>query len=166
MSNPAVINALRVIALADADELSPEAWYKSKCRWYSREFHTELQKVVEMPIEVVLGTYYEDLYWNLRNGSNDQIQQLNQIILNTLATDSPTFQQEQDKIEAEDDEWYEQELAAYHAQLEAQDRELAAKKLKAKEPGILIDNPNLSGNTQTTVVNPIDPPVFDENEED
>jgi len=166
MSNPAVINALRVIALAEADEQSPEAWYKSKCRWFSREFHTPLKEVEAYPIEYVLRHYYEDHYWALASGSDEDAQHLNQIIINTLAVDSPTFKEEMAQVEAEDDDWYEQEIAALHAKSLKQDLEIAQKKIKPDSNGILIDKPNLSKDTKTITVNPFDPPVFDDIDEE
>jgi hypothetical protein len=168
MSSPGVLNALRVIALSDAEHETPDAWYKSKCRWYSREFNTPLPSVMDMPVEVVLRTWYEDYYWNLKHGNEEGQEHLNQIIVNTLVNELPQFQAEIEKIEQEDDDWYEQEIAALHAKLESQNREIAKKTIKPDKNGILIDKPDLKPNLKDEYhisVNPVDEPVYGDDED-
>jgi hypothetical protein len=171
MSTPEVINALRLIALQGADENSPDAWYKSKCRWYSREFHTPLEEVFNLPIEKVLTTFFEDLYWSLAHGNDQSRMDFNQLVVDALKSESTSYQEEMTQIEAEDDEWYEQELAALHAQTETKAKAKAKPPVitqqmpKADQNGILIDKPNLANTAETITVNPVDPPVFGDDED-
>lgn len=54
--------ALQTLALRDVLKESPEVNLNSVFRWYSREFHTPLHTVEELPIEYILQHYYEDSY--------------------------------------------------------------------------------------------------------
>lgn len=54
--------ALANVTLGAKAPDAPEAWLRSVFRWYSREFHTPLHVVPELPMEDILLHYYECLY--------------------------------------------------------------------------------------------------------
>ena len=157
MISPNVLRALRLIALAEADEQSLEAWYKSVCRWYSREFHTPLQQVLEMSDEYVLATYYEDVFWKLRTGSDSQVEAFDKIVDAVLAEESP----EAAETEDEDEDWYQQELQNL-------DEQLAKKSEKTRETGDvardgkLMPEPNLPEEDRSVRVDHVDDPIPDD----
>jgi hypothetical protein len=159
MISPNVLKALRVIALNEADEKLFPAWYKSLCRWYSREFHTPLAQVEDMAEETVIRTWYEDIFWRLNSGTKEQKDKFDEIVFEVLAEESPQVKSDVEQMQEEDDAWYEQELAAYDKQLKEQE---AAGKTEenALDPmdGILISDPNLKDQAvNKTVV--VDDPI-------
>jgi HEPN domain-containing protein len=64
--------ALRVLALAEVIKDNPSAQYSLRrvFRWYSKEFHTPLHIVEELPTHDVLTHYYESHYEGLEDDSN------------------------------------------------------------------------------------------------
>lgn len=59
-----IYEAIRAVALHNIlfDNSDSDYQYRKVCRWYSKEFHTPLKDVYEMPIEDVLLNYWEQLY--------------------------------------------------------------------------------------------------------
>jgi len=164
MISPNVLKALRVIALAQADSYTFDAWYKSICRWYSREFHTPLNKVEELSPEHVIRTHYEDLFWKLKTGDQTQRDAFEDMIDQILVEDSPEVQAEVQEAEADDDDWYQQELAALDEKLNKQGAKITREKTISHRDGILIDKPNLSKDANIKFVEAEDEPVPDDDE--
>lgn len=130
------IDAIQLIAAEAVDSDTYDAWYKSICRWYSREFSTPLPQVEEMPEEEIFRVYYEDAFWVLAHGNEEQQNKFAQIVQDLMQRYVPDG--EIAAIDHQDDDWYEQELAAL-------DKKLAAKSNKAEveDEGSLMSEPNL-----------------------
>ena len=138
------LQALRVLALYEVDSDTYEAWYKSLCRWYSREFHVPLPQVLEMSDESVLKTYYEDFFYQIKN-SNDEGQQEKYNELKSLYLKDLTKPSAEDLQEKEDDnEWYQEELQ----KIKDEETKKVSKSKKLDEESDL--NPNLQNNVQST----------------
>lgn len=56
------VEAIRLVAMQAVAECSPEYQLRSVMRWWSREFHTPLAEVYEIPLENILLDYYECKY--------------------------------------------------------------------------------------------------------
>jgi hypothetical protein len=161
MISPNVLRALRVIALNEADEKLFPAWYKSLCRWYSREFHTPLVQVEDMSEDYVIRTWYEDIFWRLNSGTKEQKEKFDEIVFEVLAEESQQVKSDVEQMQEEDDAWYEAELAAYDKQLKEQAAEKAKENADGVLDGILISDPNLRDQAvNKTVV--VDDPIPDD----
>lgn len=151
MIKPETLKALRVIALAEADQKTYNAWYKSICRWYSEKFHTKLMEVLDYSEVHVLTTYFEDVFWTLKKQADGSLDaeddsaylRYEQLVQDCLIDGDAVSQVEMEEIESEDDDWYEQELANFEKTLNKQDRDITKKMAKTGSDGILIDKPNL-----------------------
>jgi hypothetical protein len=163
MIKPDTLKALRVIALAHADGYTYDAWYKSLCRWYSREFHTPLADVMEMADEEVIKTWFEDTYWKLRNSDSDEVlERFDRIIEDTVAGSTTKGQEEQAEAEAEDDDWYQQELAEIEKKLNKQAPVMSGKNGNKSVPKASSQEPNLDSRPTTRFVQGEDPFPDDE----
>ena len=161
MISPGVLRALRVIALNEADEKLFPAWYKSLCRWYSREFHTPLVQVEDLSEDYVIRTWYEDIFWRLASGSKEQKEKFEEIIFEVLSEESPEVKSDVEQMQEEDDAWYAAELAAYDEQLKEQAAEKSEENDGRMMDGILISDPNLKDQAVSkTVV--VDDPIPDD----
>lgn len=138
-----VLKSLRIISLAEADDQTLSAWHKSLCRWYSREFHTPLHLVLEMPAETIFTVYYEDMFWNLKTGSEKQQEALNEIIATVLSEEDPNIQIEEQNEEQEDDVWYQEELEALDKKLGQKDDQSSSPSKTSQTPSFTVKNPNL-----------------------
>jgi hypothetical protein len=156
MITPNVLKALRVVALEQADSQSFPAWYNSVCRWYSREFHTPLHMVEEMPYEQVLKVYYEDSFWKLRTGTEEQRAAFQEIIADALTQDHEETKAAAQEAEEENDSWYEQELAQINDSINKQ----GVKIIKENDA---LRNPNLEKDIHK-FVEAEDDPVPDDGE--
>lgn len=165
MLKPDVLRALRVIALAEADDLSYDGWYKYICRWYSREFHTPLPQVESMPEEIVLKTYYEDVFWRLANGTEEQKNKLEEIIVEHLQESHHETQSVLADAEEEDDDWYQQELDSFEKKLSKQDTDITQKTERKRSDKILIDKPNLEDVPKWVYTEANDAPVPDDDDD-
>lgn len=145
---PDVLKALRVIALAEADERTFDAWYKSLCRWYSREFSTSLPQVLEFPMEVVFTTYFEDVFWKLANGDEKQREALQDLITGLLSEEHEEFKDMATQEQEEDDEWYQEELARIEKELKSKKSNKINTSQGGMDSDIGLDNPNLSKEDQ------------------
>lgn len=163
MIKPDTLKALKVIALAHADGHTYDAWYKSLCRWYSREFHTPLHTVMDMSEEDVIRTWFEDVYWKLRSADNEEAQdRFDQIIVETVAEGDTEAQVEIEEVEAEDDDWYQRELADIDKKMAKQDAEIARKSMKKAPVSMQKKEPNLGAKPITRFVQGEDPFPDDE----
>ncbi len=173
MIKPETLKALRVIALAEADQKSYDAWYKSICRWYSEKFHTKLLEVLDYSEDFVLKTYFEDVFWTMKRAADQSLDaeddsaymRFEQLIQDSLIDSDAVSQAEIEEIEAEDDDWYEQELANFEKTLAKQDRDIAKKTNKTGMEGILIDKPNLEQEPSNRFVAGEDPIFGDDDDE-
>lgn len=57
-----LLKATRVLAMHAVEKKPPEYVYRFIMRWYSREFHTRLDEVEDVPVEDVLQHYFECRY--------------------------------------------------------------------------------------------------------
>lgn len=144
------INSIKILSLKTAIDNSFEAWYSHICRWYSRNFYTPLPQVEDMAPEVVLKTYYDDLFYKLVNSEAEEAkkavkEEIERIVYYETRTKDDV--EAEKEAEVEDDEWYAEEL-----------RKINEKFDKNK------DNPNLidSGKDKEFVEFDDDPPDFDE----
>lgn len=124
MARPDTIENIRIIALAEASARTPEAWYKDKQRWYSITFHVSLVEVEAMSEERVLKTFFEDLYWKLRNGDEGQRAAFESTVQSLLDTEVAEDRAIAEQIESDDEDWYQQELAELDEKLAKQDKTL------------------------------------------
>ena len=161
MIKPDTLKALRVIALRHADEKTYDAWYKSIARWYSREFHTPLMAVMDMADEDLFRVYFEDSFWKLKTGDEKAVEKFEELVHDVLAEDHHESQLEMDEIDEEDDDWYEQELAALDEQLTRQHGGMSKESADQSMDGGLSNNPNLDLEPTTRFV-PVDDDPFDE----
>lgn len=114
------LNNLRILSLKDAIENNFETWYASVCRWYSRNFYTPLVKVEEMAPEVILKTYYDDIYYKLATSnekeSRDHIEREVKAIIYSKNKTTKDIEQELEEEQA-DEEWYQEELRKINEQI-------------------------------------------------
>jgi succinate dehydrogenase flavin-adding protein (antitoxin of CptAB toxin-antitoxin module) len=54
-----VLDALQLRATLAILKPDREAWKRYICRWYSKEFHTPLDQVYDLPMEFILTNYFE-----------------------------------------------------------------------------------------------------------
>lgn len=107
------IRALHILAL-DAVECSDyESWYRSICRWYSREFHTPLKEVLEYSDEFVVKTYFEDNLWRTKNSDTDRAEEIYEDLKYRITTPP----EELAELEEEDDEWADEMIAQINEEL-------------------------------------------------
>ena len=162
MITPDTLKALRVIALRHADEKTYDAWYKSIARWYSREFHTALSLVMEMADEDVLRVYFEDTFWRLKTGDDKGEEAFERIVQDVLVDGHHESQVEMEEVDAEDDDWYEQELAELEEKLSKQDSKITRETVVSSMTGGLMDKPNLDQEPTTRFVEGDDDPFPDD----
>jgi hypothetical protein len=100
--------AARVLALKSV--LYPDDLYYLRriFRWYSRNFHTPLHVVGELPLEDVLEAYYEDNYEHLT--SDDDPTKLTEELQELTETDQQRFRREmlEQSVELDDEEYLRQ----------------------------------------------------------
>lgn len=152
MIKPDTLKALRVLALHNADEKTFDAWYKSICRWYSEKFHTALSLVMDMAEEDVLRTWFEDSFWRLKTGTEKQQEAFEHLVEDVLIEQHPESQTVAEEVEEEDDNWYEQELAALETSLNKQDADISRETVVSSRDGALQDKPNLAEEPTTRFV--------------
>lgn len=95
-------------AIANVKNPTFESWYRSICRWFSREFNTPLKTVLDYSYEFVLQNYYEEQFHKLANGSDEEKKIFEEVIEDAIR--DSIYKEESDQIDLEDDEWYKQEL--------------------------------------------------------
>lgn len=107
------INNIKILSLRQSVEKTFDSWYSSICRWYSRNFYTPLSEVEDMPAEIVLKTYYDDVYYKLANANDEESQKmLKEEIERIVYQETKTSEDEEieELIEQDDEEWYQEEL--------------------------------------------------------
>ena len=139
-----LIEALKILSLAEVDSQSYIAWYKSTCRWYSREFHTPLSEVLEMSEEEVIQTYFDDKFYELRNSNTEQAQEaFENLKEDALRKGNKIGAKTEEQLNEEDDDsWYEEELAQLKKLDE--DRKNKKKPNKSNKLDLKSANPNLN----------------------
>lgn len=163
MIKPDTLKAIRVIALRHADEKTYDAWYKSICRWYSEKFHTALHLVSDMADEDVLRVYFEDTFWRLKSSGDEKAEEaFERIVQDVLVDGHHESQVEMDEVDEEDDDWYEQELAALDEQIKKQDSKITRETVVTSSNGGLIGKPNLDQEPTTRFVDGDDDPFPDD----
>lgn len=155
-----MLKSIRILAFCEVDNETFEAWYRHICRWYSREFHTPLDKVLEMSEEYILQTYYEDIFYKLKSsttGDNQEAQtQYNEIKSSLIKESRPTDDSKtlSEIAEEEDDEWYQEELARIQQETDAKSNK---KDSKFKKIADKSQKPNLKDEPQTLFFDGEDP---------
>jgi hypothetical protein len=96
-------------AIADTKNPTFDSWYRSICRWFSREFSTPLKTVLDYPYEFVLQNYYEEQFYKLANGSEEEKKIFEEVIEDAVR--GSVLDEEAEQVYLEDDEWYKQDLA-------------------------------------------------------
>jgi hypothetical protein len=71
-----ILKAIQIISLKEIEEEKFNQWYNYICRWYSREFATPLEQVLDMADETIIRTYFEDTFYNIYHSDNDKAIQL------------------------------------------------------------------------------------------
>jgi hypothetical protein len=87
-----LLKGLQITAVNAVEINGYEVWYRYLCRWYSREFHTPLHDVLEMPEEYILSTYFEDKTYSLYHSGTEDVEMLWKELKHNLST---TPEQEQ-----------------------------------------------------------------------
>lgn len=133
------VRDIQILALGNIEDPDGEAYYRRICRWYSREFSTPLDTVLnDIPEKDVLLHYYEDLYHNLYNDESEEGQmryiQLRDAI---LRTDKDVVEEEIQ--EEEDDDWANEMIE----QIRREEEEMRTKKAKKTETKVATDKPNI-----------------------
>lgn len=113
---------IQILSLNESVEKTFNAWYASVCRWYSRNFFTPLIQVEDFPPERVLKTYYDDIFYKLATSDDEDSQkklqeEIDKIVYHSTKTEEDITEEEQ--AQADDDAWYEQELAKLNEELKA-----------------------------------------------
>lgn len=124
------VRYIQILALGAIEEPDGEAYYRRICRWYSREFSTPLDTVInDISEKDVLLHYYEDMYYGLYHDESEEGQmryfQLRSAI---LRTDKNIVEEE--LTEEEDDQWA-QEMVE---QIRQEEEALKAKKAQKTQP--------------------------------
>jgi uncharacterized membrane protein len=105
-----------------------------------------------MAPEIVLKTYYDDIYYRLVNAEDDKSSELlhkeMQIVIGTMQN-SKEIDEAEAAAEQEDERWYQEELRKFEEQLKSN------------------SNPNLidTGKDKEIIEVEDDPPIFDEDNE-
>lgn len=100
MNNYNDFRRIAIRAFLDARNCTFEAFYKSVCRWYSREFHTPLSEVLGYSEEFVLRTHLEDSYWKMFRSDDEKVQQEIENVRQKLLKSEEELQKEVDEDEA------------------------------------------------------------------
>lgn len=88
---------LRKIAAAAVEEPTFEDWYRSICRWFSKNYHTPLPMVEDLPQEYVILHYFEVAYEEMQPiERQEQIQ----LMLETEEEKAQRLKKEQDLEDA------------------------------------------------------------------
>jgi hypothetical protein len=102
-----MLKAVRVLAFRAVQAKESEYLFRYIMRWYSREFHTRLQDVEEIPIEEVLMHYFEDRYEHMSDEEIDE--ELGQLI----ETDAERIAREaKEELDRQDDDEFFEEMKA------------------------------------------------------
>jgi hypothetical protein len=155
------ISNIKTLSLNEAVENGFKSWYSNICRWYSRNFYTPLLQVEEMPPEVVLKTYYDDVFYKLINSSEENAQKAIQEEIESLVrfkTNPLEAEMEKSQREKEDDEWYEKEIEKLNKQFEEKENKNA--NLKNNQEPNLNKTDNAKDKEFVEFDDP--PPTFDE----
>jgi hypothetical protein len=100
----------QILALHATEKPDYGAFYRRVCRWYSKNFSTPLETVLnDLPEHDVLRHYFEDHYYELeqRAQSNDEAKKAYEELKNRILVD----EKEIEEIEVEDEEWEKEELS-------------------------------------------------------
>jgi hypothetical protein len=136
------LNSIRLIALNEANDKTYNAWYRSVCRWYSREFHTPLTQVEFLSEEEVFKTWYEDLFWKMKNGTPENQEAFSKFIETTLHENDPEIEDLEAKAEEEDEDWYKEELEALNGQISEKHNKINESEIEDSFSRT-VENPNL-----------------------
>lgn len=97
MIDAKLLDSIQILAIAALEEPNAEDFYRKICRWYSREFSTPLMAVEDIDPVYVLQHYFEDVFDNLRKGSNEGVLSYEKIKAQLLFPGE--IQEEEEKIE-------------------------------------------------------------------
>ncbi len=99
------ILAMRAVLKSESDV---EYQLREMQRWFSREFHTELTIVEDLPIEYVAQHYYECLYADMKPEDREDVMK------ELIETEAQTSKRLRDEEAAahDDDDFFEQQVAS------------------------------------------------------
>jgi hypothetical protein len=139
-----LLKAIRICAVGAVKEKDSDYVMRYIFRWYSREFHTPLHVIDELPLEEVLTHFFECRFENM---DDEEIEEAVAKLIETRA--ERTLREAKEKAEAEeDDEFYKDTL-------------VQAKKLKAKSDARKA-NPSLDSPIDPDIGRPLLLPVMGE----
>jgi hypothetical protein len=99
------IEALQILAIKSIEKPDLDYQIRRIQRWYSTTFYTPLKMVDDLDLPFILTHYFEHVYSQMPK--EELVKLKNQLI----------HKEKLQEIEAEDDEWIKQELAAEEAKL-------------------------------------------------
>lgn len=67
-----LIDAVQLIALRSVVKPDGDYFVRRICRWYSREFHTPLHEVEELPLDYVLTQYFESTFEDMEEDERQE----------------------------------------------------------------------------------------------
>lgn len=65
------VESIRLLAMQAVLDSDPDYQLRSVLRWYSREFHTPLSEVYDIPIDEVIEAFYECKYEDMDDGQRN-----------------------------------------------------------------------------------------------
>lgn len=131
MIDPELLRAIRLIALEEISEGTYEAFYRKTCRWYSKTFYTPLAQVMDMAEEELFRVYFEDSIQGVKAlGEEKFLEYMKEVVEDEMQNASPEEAAEKD---ANDDEWYEEELRKIK---EADDKNATKNEYLAEKPNL------------------------------
>jgi hypothetical protein len=95
------LKAIQVLALQSVEDPTYEDFYRSVCRWFSKEFSTPLTEVQEMGDEYVLSHYYETMYAEVKDATGEQSAEN----YNALKASILLNEHEKTATEMDDEQW-------------------------------------------------------------
>ena len=137
------VRYIQTLALGAIEDPDGEAYYRRICRWYSREFSTPLDTVInDLPEKEVLLHYYEDMYYTLYHNETEEGQmRYYQLRSAILRTDKDIVEEE--LTEEEDDAWAQEMVEQIQREEEALKAKKGQKTQPKQEPKPQTHKPNL-----------------------
>lgn len=132
------IRDIQVLALGNIEDPDSNAYYRRICRWYSREFSTPLETVInDIPERDVLLHYYEDLYEGLYKDDSEEGQMRYFGLRSALLRTTKDVVEEEVQAE-EDDDWANE----MNEQIRREEEAARAKSLKKSDTKEIKPNIN------------------------
>lgn len=145
------LKAIRILAAKAVKDRDVEYFMRFAKRWYSREFHTPLPQVDQIPDEEVLEHFFEVRYENMdEEDFEDEVTRLCETPEETAAREAA---EEQEK--AKDEDWYQEVLREEQERLTREAKKAGKKPPLApvrrdEEPIVTPPVPVMGSNLPTT----------------